>query len=62
MIALAKEKISTLVEKQPVDSSYDEIMRGLIFAHMIDRGLEDSKNNRVTSHEDMKKEIMSWSR
>jgi len=62
MIALAKEKINKLVEKQPDDSSYDEIMRELIFDHMIDRGLDDSKKNRVTSHEDMKKEIMSWSK
>lgn len=62
MIAIAKEKISKLVEKQPDDSSYDDIMKELIFAHMIDRGLDDSNNNRITSHENMKNEIMSWSK
>lgn len=62
MIAIAKEKIKEIVEKQPEDSSYDEIMKELIFAQMIERGLDDSENGRVTNHDDMKKEIESWSK
>ena len=61
MVAIAKEKINKLVEKQPDDSSYDEIIRELIFAQMIDRGLEDSRKGHITKHEDLKKEISSWS-
>lgn len=62
MIAIAKEKISKIVEKQPEDSSFDEIMREMIFSQMIDRGVEDSENGIVTSHEVFKKEIESWSK
>jgi len=62
MIAIAKEKISKIVKKQPDDSSFDEIMRELIFSQMIDRGLDDSENGRTTSHEGLKNEIESWSK
>ncbi len=62
MIVIAKEKISKIVEKQPDDSSFNEIMRELVFVQMIDRGLDDSKNGRVTTHENVKKEIESWSK
>ena len=51
MVAIAKAKINKLVEKQPDDSSYDEIIRELIFAQIIDRGLEDSSKGLITKHE-----------
>ncbi|MDD2599746.1 MAG: hypothetical protein PHO37_11025 [Kiritimatiellae bacterium] len=61
MVTIAKAKINKLVEKQPDDSSYNEIIRELIFAQIIDRGLEDSSKGLITKHEDFKKEISSWS-
>ena len=60
MIAVAKEKINEIVAKQPEDSSYDEIMRELVFTKMIDDGLDDARNNRVIKHCEMKKELDSW--
>ncbi len=60
MVTSAKNRINKIVNKQPADSSYDEIMRELLFAKMIDNGLKDSKNGNLTSHEDMKKEIALW--
>ena len=62
MITIAKKRINKIVQKQPDDSSYDEIVRELIFAQMIDRGLQDSKEGKLTSHADFKKEIESWSK
>ena len=58
--ASAKEQILDLVERQPDDSSYDEILRELAFARMIDRGLADSRADRVISHEEMGARIRSW--
>ena len=52
MLTIAKEQINKIVEKQPEDSSYTEIMMELVFAQMIDRGLDDSKNGRLTNHSD----------
>ena len=33
-----KEKITKVVLSQPEDATYDEIMRELVFAKMVDRG------------------------
>ena len=62
MPALVKENMIKIIEEQPDDSSFDEILRELAFAEMIENGLEDSKNKRLISNEDMKREIKSWSK
>lgn len=56
----AKELIKKIVQEQPDDSSFDEILRELAFARMVDRGLEDSRAGRVISNEDMKHRIKTW--
>ncbi|MFA6569224.1 MAG: hypothetical protein WCS96_13510 [Victivallales bacterium] len=62
MPAIVKETMIKIIEEQPDDSSFDEILRELAFSEMIDRGLEDSKNKRLISNKDMKREIESWSK
>jgi predicted transcriptional regulator len=47
------------IDAQP-DSSYEEIMRELSFIQMIDRGLEDSREGRVISNNEMKPRIRKW--
>jgi predicted transcriptional regulator len=60
--ATAKQQMLELVEQQPDDSSYDEILRELAFARMIERGLADSESGRTISHEEMGRRIRSWAR
>ncbi len=55
-----KEKIAKVVMSQPEDATYDEIMRELAFARMVDRGLEDVRSGRVISNSDMANRIRSW--
>lgn len=55
-----KEKMTAVIQSQPEDASYDEILRELAFERMIERGLEDSRNKRVISNEDMSHRIRSW--
>lgn len=55
-----KEKITKLVLSQPEDSTYDEIMKELAFARMVDRGLEDVRADRVISNSEMAGRIRSW--
>jgi predicted transcriptional regulator len=55
----AKHKILEIVQDQPEDSSYDELLRELAFARMIERGLDDADNGRTISHKEMKKRISS---
>lgn len=56
----AKELIKKIVQEQPDDSSYDEILRELAFFRMVERGLNDSQAGRVIGNEDMKHRIKTW--
>ena len=57
-----KEKIKAVVEAQPDDSTYDEILRELAFERMVERGLADSRQGRVVSNEEMGRRIGQWRR
>lgn len=49
----AKAAIRNVIEAQPEDASYEEIMRELAFDRMIERGLADVRAGRCINHEDM---------
>ena len=59
-MSTAKELITELVQKQPDDSSYDEIIRELAFHLMIERGLKDSDENRAISNDEMRRRLNNW--
>ena len=59
-MATAKEQITELVQQQPDDSSYDEIIRELAFHRMIERGLKDSDEGRIISSDEMEARIKTW--
>ena len=52
-----KEKMKAVIEAQPDDSSYDEILRELAFERMVERGLADSRQGRVISNDEMGRRI-----
>jgi len=56
----AKEKMTEIIQNQPDDSSYDEILKELAFARMVERGLDDSRSGRTISNEEMGSRISSW--
>jgi len=56
----AKEKMTEVIQSQPEDATYEEIMRELAFEKMIDRGLSDSRGGRVVSNEEMERRIRTW--
>ncbi len=58
----AKTQIRKLLERQPDDSSYDEILRELALHRMIEKGLEDADAGRTLSHEEMAGRIDSWAK
>jgi predicted transcriptional regulator len=53
----AKERIKALVESQPENATYDEIMRELVFARLVERGLADSRDGRVITNSELGKRI-----
>lgn len=56
----AKEEMLRLLQEQPDDSSYDELLRELAFARMVERGLADSDVGRTVGHEEMGRRIAAW--
>lgn len=61
-MATLKEAMTKIIQEQPEDASYEEIMRELAFERMIERGLEDSRKGRMISDEEMRHRIRSWQR
>ena len=59
-MASAKEQVTKLIEGQPDDASYEEIVRELAFGLMIERGLLDSDRGRTIPNDEMQRRIRSW--
>jgi hypothetical protein len=59
-IQTVKEKMTKVVLSQPEDATYDEIMKELAFARMVDRGLEDVRAGQVISNSEMAIRIRAW--
>jgi len=59
-MSTANNQMRKIIEEQPEDSSYDEILRELAFAQMIERGLVDSESGHIISNEEMQRRIRSW--
>ena len=55
-----KEEMIKVIKEQPDDSSYDEILQELSFIRMVNKGIEDSKKNKITKNNDIKEEIKNW--
>lgn len=59
-MSTAKEDLKKLLEQQPEDSSYEELIRELAFDVVVRRGLRDSGAGRTISNEEMGHRIRSW--
>jgi hypothetical protein len=59
-MATAKDRLRAIIDEQPDDASYDEILRELAFERMIERGLDDSRQNRIISDKEMEHRIGLW--
>lgn len=57
---MAKAVIREVIEAQPDDASYEEIMRELAFERMVERGLADVRAGRSVSHDEAMRRIRSW--
>lgn len=55
-----KKQMAKIVQEQPEDSSYEEILKELAFARMVERGMADSKAKRTLSNVEVKRKIKSW--
>ena len=56
----AKARIRAIVDDQPEDSSYDEILRELAFHRMILKGLEDVREGHLVADSDLRQRMRQW--
>ena len=59
-MSTAKEHITEIINRQPDDSSYDEIVRELAFDLMVQRGLKDSDERHTIANDEMARRIKTW--
>jgi len=59
-MATVKEKLAEVIQAQPDDASYEEIVRELVFERMIDRGMEDIRKGNLVSNEEVERRIGTW--
>lgn len=57
---LNKTVVLETVSKLPNSFSLDEIVEELIVLNKIQNGMEQSKNNEVIKHDEMKNKIEKW--
>jgi predicted transcriptional regulator len=60
LAASAKQQMITILQQQPEDSTYDELLRELAFSRMIDRGLDDVAAGRTIENEEVRRQIKTW--
>ena len=56
----AKARMRAIIEDQPEDSSYDEILRELAFDRMIRRGLADAAAGRTLGELEVRRRLRLW--
>ncbi|MFW5639625.1 MAG: hypothetical protein ACOC3W_05170 [Thermodesulfobacteriota bacterium] len=59
-MATVKEKMTKIIQSQPEDATFEEIIRELAFERMVERGLSDSRNDRLISNNEMVHRIRTW--
>ena len=59
-MAAVKQKMKDVIDAQPEDATYEEILRELAFERMMERGITDSREAHVISNDEMKRRIRSW--
>jgi hypothetical protein len=56
----AKDEMTRIIEAQPDDISYEQLLRELAFSGMVERGLQDSLSGRTIEDEEMRQRISEW--
>lgn len=59
-MSFVKDKMIEIIKEQPEDSDFNEILQELSFTKMVEKGLKDSKNNRIINEKELKDEIKKW--
>jgi hypothetical protein len=61
-MASVKARMVEVIQGQPEDATYEEIMREFAFERMVARGLKDFRADWTISNDEMQRRIRSWQR
>ena len=56
----ARELMQAILDDQPADSSYDELLRQLAFQRLVDRGLADLARGETLNTDELRRRIRAW--
>jgi len=59
-MSAVKERMADVIQNQPEDVTYEEILRELAFERMIAAALKDSREGKTISNEEMKRRFSAW--
>jgi predicted transcriptional regulator len=59
-VSSVKDAMIDIIGRQPEDSTYDEILRELAYARMVQRGMDDADAGRTVPDSDVRRKIESW--
>ncbi len=59
-MSTAKEEVRKLLEQLPDDSSFEDIQYHIYVREKIERGLQEVKEGRVLSQEDVERRMSKW--
>ena len=59
-VSSVKDAMIDIIGRQPEDSTYDEILRELAYARMVQRGLDDGDGGRTLADSEVRRKIESW--
>ena len=59
-MSAVKERMADVIQSQPEDATYEEILRELAFEKVIASGLKDSREGKTISHDEMRRRISAW--
>ncbi len=57
---ITKEQLLKYIGELPEQFSIDELMDKILFLHKIEMGLEQSKADKVTPHQEVKDRFKKW--
>lgn len=59
-MSTAKEEVRKLLEQLPEDSSFEDIQYHIYVREKIERGLQEVKEGRVLSQEEVERKMSKW--
>jgi hypothetical protein len=55
-----KQDVLKLIENMPDDASLQDILYEIYFRAVVERGLDDIRNRRTVSHEQVVEDVARW--